>query len=145
MSSSDPDPKLIITDPDPASNFESKRIRIHKTDTHSIGYLSDRRKFRWEVELVKACGTFAQGPYATNAASYLICLSLFVISSLTVGINDKHMYVSLKRKCFCHDFTPQLDKTAAPWYFCLNKRVTVTNVYTSDFFIPVHSEFPENH
>jgi len=30
-SSSDPDPKLIITDPDPANNFGSDRIRIHNT------------------------------------------------------------------------------------------------------------------
>ena len=30
-SSSDPDPKLIITDPDPANNFGSDRVRIHNT------------------------------------------------------------------------------------------------------------------
>ena len=28
---SDPDPKLIITDPDPANNFGSDRIRTHNT------------------------------------------------------------------------------------------------------------------
>ena len=31
MSSLDPDPKLIIPDPDPANNFGSDRIRIHNT------------------------------------------------------------------------------------------------------------------
>ena len=31
-SSSDPDPKLIITDPNSANNFGSERFRIHNTD-----------------------------------------------------------------------------------------------------------------
>ena len=38
-SSSDPDPKLIITDPDPANNFGSDRNRIHNTGCRSLsGY-----------------------------------------------------------------------------------------------------------
>ena len=42
---------------------------IYKITTTPLAHCSNGRKFRkfgWEVELMKACDTAAQGPYATN-------------------------------------------------------------------------------
>ena len=54
-------------------------FQIYKIKTTLLAPSSDGRKFGLDVELMKACGTAAQGPYATFATSYLICQELLIL------------------------------------------------------------------
>ena len=84
---SDPDPKLIIPDPDSANNFGSDRIRIHNTDWKCVKPLflkyffliyttlryivkvgTDRIRIRWKF-FGSGSGSDQKGPNPTGSGS----------------------------------------------------------------------------
>ena len=63
-------------------------FQIYKNQNHPIGsILGNANVWLGGIELMKACNTAAQGPYATNVTSYLIGQVFFIYSPCSLHIS----------------------------------------------------------